>query len=134
MILDELAVAGERHGIAAGLLIAADRTVDPRMALAQARIAVRYADDGVVAFGLHNDEVGFPPEPFADAFALAREGRSAERAPRRRARRARVASPGRSTPSGPTASSTASGRSRTPSCWRAWRRRTCASTSARRAT
>ena len=74
VLLDELVAAGERHGIAAGLLIAADRTVDPRVALAQARIAVRYADDGVVAFGLHNDEVGFPPEPFADAFALARKG------------------------------------------------------------
>ena len=74
VLLDELVAAGERHGIAAGLLIAADRTVDPRVALAQARIAVRYADDGVVAFGLHNDEVGFPPEPFADAFAVARKG------------------------------------------------------------
>ena len=74
VLLDELAAAGERHGIAAGLLLAADRTLDPRVALAQARIAVRYADDGVVAFGLHNDEVGFPPEPFADAFAVARKG------------------------------------------------------------
>ena len=32
------------------------------------------ADRGVVAFGLANDEVGFPPEPFADAFAIARDG------------------------------------------------------------
>ena len=74
IILDELALAGERHGIDAGLLIAADRTLDPRIAVEQARIAVRYADDGVVSFGLHNDEVGFPPEPFADAFAIARKG------------------------------------------------------------
>ena len=74
VLLDELAASGERHGIAAGLLVAADRTLDPRVALAQARIAVRYADEGVVAFGLHNDEVGFPPEPFADAFAVARKG------------------------------------------------------------
>ena len=74
VLLDELVASGERHGIAAGLLVAADRTLDPRVALAQARIAVRYADEGVVAFGLHNDEVGFPPEPFADAFAVARKG------------------------------------------------------------
>ena len=90
VLLDELAAAGERHGIAAGLLLAADRTLDPRVALAQARIAVRYADDGVVAFGLHNDEVGFPPEPFADAFAAAAQGRSPERAARGRARGARL--------------------------------------------
>ena len=30
-------------------------------------------DRGVVGFGLANDETGHPPEPFADAFAIARE-------------------------------------------------------------
>ena len=33
----------------------------------------KYADRGVVGFGLANDETGHPPEPFAEAFAIARE-------------------------------------------------------------
>lgn len=74
VILDELTHAGNRHGIGTGLLIAADRTLDPSDAVAQARLAVRYAADGVVSFGLHNDEDGYPPEPFVEAFDLARSG------------------------------------------------------------
>ncbi|QXC60201.1 adenosine deaminase [Aquihabitans sp. G128] len=74
VILDELVHAGTRHGIGTGLLIAADRTLDPADAVAQARLAVRHAADGVVSFGLHNDETGFPPEPFAEAFDIALAG------------------------------------------------------------
>ena len=72
ILLDAFAAAGRRHGIAAGVMVAADRTVDPAIAVAQAGIAVRYAGAGVVAFGLANDEAPFPPEPFAEAFAIAR--------------------------------------------------------------
>lgn len=71
VILDELVAAGCRHGIGTGLLVAGDRTLDPSDALEQARLAVRYASDGVVSFGLANDEQGHPPEPFAEAFDLA---------------------------------------------------------------
>ncbi|MCU1499462.1 MAG: adenosine deaminase [Acidimicrobiales bacterium] len=74
VILDELVQAGSRHGIGTGLLIAADRTLDPSDAVAQARLAVRYAADGVVSFGLHNDEDGYPPEPFVEAFDIALAG------------------------------------------------------------
>lgn len=74
IILDELSQAAARHNIGAGLLIAADRTLDPSDALEQARLAVRYAADGVVSFGLHNDEAGCPPEPFAAAFDIALAG------------------------------------------------------------
>jgi len=74
VILDELAQAGSRHNIGTGLLIAADRTLDPSDAVAQARLAVRYAADGVVSFGLHNDEAGWPPEPFVEAFDIALAG------------------------------------------------------------
>jgi adenosine deaminase len=74
MVLDFLAASAERHGIAAGLMLAGDRTIDPSDAVEQAKFAVRYADRGIVAFGLANDEAIWPPEPFAEAFAIAREG------------------------------------------------------------
>ena len=74
LILDELTAAGIRHGVGTGLLVAADRTLDPSDAVDQARLAIRYAADGVVSFGLHNDEAGHPPEPFGEAFDIARAG------------------------------------------------------------
>jgi adenosine deaminase len=73
LVLDALADAAARHGIGAGLMIAADRTLPPADAVDQAKLAVGAADRGVVGLGLANDEVGFPPEWFADAFAIARE-------------------------------------------------------------
>jgi adenosine deaminase len=72
MALDALAGASARTGVAAGLMLAADRTRDPSNAVEQAHLAARYAGRGVVAFGLANDEKGHPPEPFAEAFAIAR--------------------------------------------------------------
>lgn len=70
--LDAIAGASARTGVAAGLMLASDRTRDPADAVEQARLAARYAGRGVVAFGLANDEAGHPPEPFAEAFAIAR--------------------------------------------------------------
>jgi adenosine deaminase len=55
-------------------MVAADRTVDPSIALDQARIAAKRADRGVVSFGLANDEAIGPPEPFTEAFAVAKDG------------------------------------------------------------
>jgi aminodeoxyfutalosine deaminase len=43
-------------------------------ALTTARYAVKYRERGVVGLGLGGAEAGRPPEPFALAFALAREG------------------------------------------------------------
>jgi aminodeoxyfutalosine deaminase len=43
-------------------------------ALTTARYAVKYRDRGVVGIGLGGPEEGHPPEPYAEAFALAREG------------------------------------------------------------
>jgi adenosine deaminase len=71
--LDALAAATKRTGVAAGFMLAADRTRPPEAAVQQARLAARYAGRGVVAFGLANDEAPWPPEPFAEAFAIARE-------------------------------------------------------------
>lgn len=74
MVLDFLATSSRRHGVAAGLMLAGDRTVDPADAVEQAKLAVRFADRGVVAFGLANDEALWPPAPFAEAFRIAAEG------------------------------------------------------------
>jgi adenosine deaminase len=67
--------AGARHGVAVRWMAAVDRVFDsPEQAVEVARTALRYADQGVVGLGLHNDEFGWPPEPFEAAFRLAAEG------------------------------------------------------------
>jgi adenosine deaminase len=73
IVLEALAAAGARHGIATGLMLAADRTVDPAIAVEQAKLAVRYAGNGIIGFGLANDEAPWPPAPFAEAFAVIRD-------------------------------------------------------------
>lgn len=60
-------------GIGFGLMLAADRTVDPAEAVVVARRAVRLADAGVVSFGLANDEARFGPAPFAPAYDIAHD-------------------------------------------------------------
>lgn len=67
------AAATEATGVGIGYLVAVDRTRPLDEALQQARLAARWAGHGVVAFGLHNQELGFPPEPFAEAFGIARD-------------------------------------------------------------
>lgn len=71
LFLAAAAAAEETTGVGVGLLVSADRTLDPAVGVEQARRAARHAGHGVVAFGLANDEA-YPPEPFADAFAIAR--------------------------------------------------------------
>jgi adenosine deaminase len=74
IVLEAAAEAARDFGIGVGIVVAADRTVDPSDAVDQANLAVKYVDRGVVAFGLANDETDWPPEPFAEAFAIARDG------------------------------------------------------------
>jgi adenosine deaminase len=71
IVLDALSAAAARTGVGAGLMVAADRTKSPAEAVEQARLACAYAHAGVVSLGLANDEVVGPPEPFAEAFAIA---------------------------------------------------------------
>ncbi|MEU6356188.1 adenosine deaminase [Streptomyces sp. NPDC047072] len=71
-VLDEGRRTAARCGIGFGLVLFARRNADPAQAVETARIAARRADAGVVAFGLAGDEAADPPEPFAEAFALAR--------------------------------------------------------------
>jgi adenosine deaminase len=73
IVLDALHAAGDALGVGVGLMLAADRTVDPSVAVQQARVAATRADRGIVSFGLANDEAIGPPEPFAEAFAIAKE-------------------------------------------------------------
>jgi adenosine deaminase len=61
-------------GVGIRLIVAANRTRPPWEAETQARLAVRFADRGVVGFGLSNDERINQPEEFAKAFRIAREG------------------------------------------------------------
>lgn len=61
-------------GVGLRLIVAANRTRPPWEAEIQARLAVRFADRGVVGFGLSNDERIGQPEDFAKAFRIAREG------------------------------------------------------------
>jgi len=75
-ILDALVDAGRQAtsatGVGVGWLVTADRTNVPELAVEQATAAAGYADRGVVAFGLANNEAAGAPEPFAPAFAIAR--------------------------------------------------------------
>jgi adenosine deaminase len=73
IVLDEGLRVGLELGVGFGLMVAADRTVDPSEAVEQAKLAAERADRGVVSFGLANDEALFGPLPFAEAFAIARE-------------------------------------------------------------
>lgn len=74
--IDEAGSAGRDHGVGVGFIVAADRTLAPTDAVQQAELALRFAGEGVVGFGLANDEAleGAKSERFAEAFAMARAG------------------------------------------------------------
>ncbi|MFI5041352.1 MAG: adenosine deaminase [Acidimicrobiales bacterium] len=72
-LLDEAKRAGQQLGVGVGALVTVDRTAPLAIAFEEAELAVEYSNAGVVSFGLANDEVGHPPEPFAEPFAMARE-------------------------------------------------------------
>jgi adenosine deaminase len=75
-VLETLLDAGRRAtaatGVGVGWLVTTDRTKAPDLAVEQARVAARYAGQGVVSLGLANDEAAGAPEPFAPAFDIAR--------------------------------------------------------------
>ncbi|HEY5694665.1 MAG TPA: adenosine deaminase [Gaiellaceae bacterium] len=66
--------ARELHGVEVRLTPDIPRVYSLEDALTTARYAVKYRDRGVVGIGLGGPEDGHPPEPYADAFALARDG------------------------------------------------------------
>ena len=77
LIIDQGRTTAARLGIGFGLILSADRNSPPADAEAMALIAGERAGvgpgAGMVGFGLAADEASFPPEPFAKAFAIARE-------------------------------------------------------------
>ncbi|MGW0395293.1 adenosine deaminase [Streptomyces sp. NPDC003042] len=74
IILDAVDSASRETGLGMRVLIAANRMRHPLDARTLARLAVRYADRGVVGFGLSNDERRGMARDFDRAFAIAREG------------------------------------------------------------
>jgi adenosine deaminase len=87
----QAAEAAERAtGVGIGFMSAVDRILTPERAVSRARVTAelvaskahmirsgmasfRGEHAGIVAFGLHGNEEGFPPQPFAEAFSLALE-------------------------------------------------------------
>ncbi|MCF2128479.1 adenosine deaminase [Strepomyces sp. STD 3.1] len=74
IILDAVETTVRDTGIGMRVLVAANRMKHPLDARTLARLAVRYADRGVVGFGLSNDERRGMARDFDRAFAIAREG------------------------------------------------------------
>ncbi|WP_432081024.1 adenosine deaminase [Streptomyces sp. WAC 04229] len=74
IILDAVETTVRDTGIGMRVLVAANRMKHPLDARTLARLAVRYADKGVVGFGLSNDERRGMARDFDRAFAIAREG------------------------------------------------------------
>jgi adenosine deaminase len=71
LVLDAVRDATAHTGLGIAVVIAANRTRHPLDARTLARLAVQYADRGVVGFGLSNDERRGRTEDFAPAFAIA---------------------------------------------------------------
>lgn len=74
IILDAVETTSRETGLGMRVLVAANRMKHPLDARTLARLAVRYADQGVVGFGLSNDERRGMARDFDRAFAIAREG------------------------------------------------------------
>ena len=74
LMLDAVRAASAATGLQIGVIVGANRTRHPLDARTLARLAIRYVDDGVVGFGLANDERRARAEDFADAFRIARDG------------------------------------------------------------
>ena len=65
-------VAGGSATAGAGLVLGVNRGLPPAAAEESLRLALAYADQGVVAFGLAGDEANHPAGAFAELFARAR--------------------------------------------------------------
>ena len=71
VVLDAARAATAATGVGVGVVIAANRTRHPLDARTLARLAARHAGDGVVGFGLSNDERRGRTADFGPAFAIA---------------------------------------------------------------
>jgi adenosine deaminase len=73
VVLDGMRTASQATGVGMALVVAANRTRHPADAETLARVARRYAGEGVVGFGLSNDETRGDTAAFAKAFRIARD-------------------------------------------------------------
>jgi adenosine deaminase len=73
LMLDAAKQAQAATGVGVGIIIAANRTRHPLDARTLARLAARHAPDGVIGFGLSNDERRGRAADFAPAFRIARD-------------------------------------------------------------
>ena len=73
VVLDGMRLATEATGVGMALVVAANRTRHPGDAETLARVARRFAGQGVVGFGLSNDETRGDTAAFGKAFRIARE-------------------------------------------------------------
>jgi len=71
---DGAAAAKETTGVEVRLTPDIPRGYPLDAALETARYAVKYRDRGVVGLGLGGIETGFPPDPYAPAFRVAKDG------------------------------------------------------------
>jgi len=71
LVLAAAAAAQAETGVGIGIIIAANRTKHPLEARTLARLAARYAGQGVTGFGLSNDERRGVVADFAPAFRIA---------------------------------------------------------------
>ncbi|KRV50800.1 adenosine deaminase [Wenjunlia vitaminophila] len=74
VILDAVRSASRDTGVGMAVVVAANRTRHPLDARTLARLAVRYRDQGVIGFGLSNDERRGLARDFDRAFSIARRG------------------------------------------------------------
>jgi len=70
---DGASEAKERTGVEVRLTPDIPRGFPLDAAMETARYAIKYCDRGIVGLGLGGPESGFPPEPFAPAFRLAKD-------------------------------------------------------------
>ena len=71
LLIDAAEKAARAADIGIGIIIAANRTRHPMDARMIARLAAQFAGQGVVGFGLSNDERRGPAAEFAPAFRIA---------------------------------------------------------------
>ncbi|WP_090946897.1 adenosine deaminase [Nonomuraea jiangxiensis] len=74
LMLDAVRQAAQHTGIGMAVIVAANRTRHPLDANTLARLAVQYTGQGVVGFGLSNDERRGEAREFERAFRIAKRG------------------------------------------------------------